>query len=78
MNQFINVGNQVLVNIDDISFICPTSAVPSNKIAESIDVSNGTKRAAVFTKSNECLLVDLRYSTLKARLAEHVMKNPKK
>lgn len=68
MNKFVNVGNQVLVNTNDIMCICPISALPSNKLAEAIDLSGGSKRAAVLTSNGNCLLVDIRFSTLKTRM----------
>lgn len=68
MVRFVNAGNQVQVNADDVLCFCPASALPETCLDEAIDLSNKTKRSAILTRGGQILLVDVRFLTLKERL----------
>lgn len=72
MIRFVNVGNKVLVNADDVLCVCPVSALPKTRMEKATDLSGGTKRSAILTRSNQTLLVDVRFLTLKERLDKAV------
>jgi len=72
MIRFLNAGNQVQVNPDDILCICPVSVLPKTRLEKATDLSGGTKRSAILTRSNQTLLVDTRFLTLKERLEKVV------
>lgn len=74
MTQYLNTGNEVFVNVDDILCFCPASALPKARMEKATDMSGGTKRAAILTRSGQTLLVDVRFKTLKERLEKAVAK----
>ena len=66
--EFINVGNQVYINLNEIEAICPATSLSQEKLNKATDLSKGTKRTVIFTRNKDMFFVDLRFDTLRRRL----------
>lgn len=70
MKKFLQVGNQILIDVDDILSLCPITAVPHSLVSSAVDVSTGSKRTIIFTKSGIHFAVGTRHITLNKRLQQ--------
>lgn len=70
LKHFVHLGNQVYIRADEILCLCPISYVSKDIAEKALNLSTGTKRTFIITKSGQHFASSIRYVTLNERLEQ--------